>query len=550
MTRNWIRAGQLAGLLTTSLMASAAALAQAPPAATAPKAGTAPAASTGTAPVAAPVAGTAAPAPVGTGATAPGSAPNTAQLSGDLKTVLGIEDLSIDAKTTGMLQDAVNLFRQGQFDACLDKLRTAASANAELPPARIMLARIFFAINEVPSGRLNLERAAIEAPDAPETHVLFGNLGLAEGRLTDALLHFTVAVPMITNHKSMSPVRSDALLVQCYSGQASVFEQRQDWEAAQGAISVWLKKRPDDPVAHSRAGRVMFFQNRVSEALETLEKAYTLDEAAQKKLDPKAKPRLERAETALGWLYTQNNEQDKARKQMEEAAKKYETDAAVQAAAATWMLNFGYVTEADGYVQKAAALDPEGDALKRLKAMIALTKRDLVAAEAGFRELYNQSPGDFFASNFLALCLIESSDPQKQRQALELAEMNARQYPRNVEALSTVGWVYFKLGALQQAAQVLQAAVQQGQASSDTAYFLAKVMLAGGQSPAQVMPILDSALSASGRFIFRDDAKKLRESLLTIVGAPSQPPAPGGGAPAAGSGAAAPPTTPAPGSGQ
>lgn len=77
--------------------------------------------------------------------------------------------------------------------------------------------------------------------------------------------------------------------------------------------------------------------------------------------------------------------------------------------------------------------------------------------------------------------LVEQTDADKRLRALQLAEINARQYPRLAEALATLGWVYFKFGRLAEAEQALQTATSSGQSSSETAYYLARVLDARGQ---------------------------------------------------------------------
>ena len=53
-------------------------------------------------------------------------------------------------------------------------------------------------------------------------------------------------------------------------------------------------------------------------------------------------------------------------------------------------------------------------------------------------------PNDFGARNNLALALVEQDDPAKKQRALDYAEANYRDNKDNPDALSTLGWVYFR----------------------------------------------------------------------------------------------------------
>ena len=53
-------------------------------------------------------------------------------------------------------------------------------------------------------------------------------------------------------------------------------------------------------------------------------------------------------------------------------------------------------------------------------------------------------------------CTGPSQDKDKKNRAVQLAEINARQYPRSAAALSTLGWVYYRMGRAADAEQALR----------------------------------------------------------------------------------------------
>jgi len=95
------------------------------------------------------------------------------------------------------LREASKQFQAGQHDKCFELLQSAKKAQANLPPPRLMLARLFLSARRIPEGRAHLEQAAVDEPRYPGLYVTFGNLALAEGRLTDAPLCFEKAAALV-----------------------------------------------------------------------------------------------------------------------------------------------------------------------------------------------------------------------------------------------------------------------------------------------------------------------------------------------------------------
>ena len=78
--------------------------------------------------------------------------------------------------------------------------------------------------------------------------------------------------------------------------------------------------------------------------------------------------------------------------------------------------------------------------------------------------------------------MIEQDDAAKQSRGLQLADVNALQFPRSAEVVATLGWALYRAGRLDQAEQKLRAAVTGGRTTPDIAYFLARVLADKGQT--------------------------------------------------------------------
>jgi tetratricopeptide (TPR) repeat protein len=183
---------------------------------------------------------------------------------------------------------------------------------------------------------------------------------------------------------------------------------------------------------------------------------------------------------------------------------------------AAWLLEQGRADEAQTQVEAAAKLDPKSKEVQRMLGLSARERKDYARAEDIFQVLAQESPGDDWLRNQLALVLVEQADPAKQRRALELAEVSVRQNPNAVDALVTLGTVYYRLKRLDDAEKVLQSVFNSGKGNSDAAYFLALVKADRGQAES-APALLKTALAAPGLFIFRKDAQQWLDRLTTAT---------------------------------
>jgi len=125
---------------------------------------------------------------------------------------------------------------------------------------------------------------------------------------------------------------------------------------------------------------------------------------------------------------------------------------------------------------------------------------------------------NFPASNSLALVLIESDDDEARQRALEMAEGNVALHrensPQQVNALTTLAWVFYRLGRREDAEQILTQISQSNQLTSDGAYYVARLLVDRGESK-RARTILEQVLSQEPVFATRADAQELFESLGT-----------------------------------
>jgi tetratricopeptide (TPR) repeat protein len=393
------------------------------------------------------------------------------------------------------IERAIKSFRQQRYDEALSLLQAAKKKRADLPPARLLLAELFFASNQAQLGRAVLEQAAAETPKHPGVYILCANLAQSEGRRTDALVLFEKAEALAGDKQWVEGQRR-YYLIQCRSGRAAVAEVRKDWPAVGQACSAWLELEPKSGPVRERLARALFFQGKQEEALAALKQAY--------KDDPTLKTPL----VNLGLLFVEKGDNEKAVQAMQAAVKEQPGDWRAHAELALCRLNQGRIYEAKASAKTAEGLNAGARETKFLRGLLALASANYPEAEREYQDILREAPEDSLARDKLALALVEQSSEIKQRRALELAMMNIRLYPSATWPLSTAGWVYYRLGRVDEAERALRAAVSGPSAQPNAAYYLGRMLSEQGRND-EAKKLLELALrSPAGELTFRREAEK------------------------------------------
>jgi len=415
------------------------------------------------------------------------------------------------------VKDAIELFKRGKITETMAKLEEAVQKDPKLPPARIMLYRLFQGARQETGMRLSLEMAVLETPNDPEAFIALGGFALAGGRITDASLLFNHAADLMTTFQGNAE-RKAALQPQIHAGLASVagtrarMVPRAERDAmltvARGHLEAWEQADPTSADAKWQLGNTLFQLREPTLALEKLKQA------------KEANPAIRHWATQMAVLYYTHDPQDEgsAKEWINYALQVDKDSLDTQLAAVQLFLDMGDLDKAKEHASTAIQQDQDSMPAKILRGMISMHQQDYVTAERYFDSAHQQSPSSFEASNNLALALCEQDDPKQQRRALEFAGTNYQLHQRGqnaATAASTLGWVYYKLGQLQNAAQMLRTALQGGSRSADTLYFIARVIvdLNPEQNKAEAVQFLDAALSSKRPFWKKQDAEDLLRRL-------------------------------------
>src|SRR5262249_11282135 len=163
------------------------------------------------------------------------------------------------------VEKAEALFREGKVDDAFKELQAATTKHAELAPARLMLARLYFSAGQLQQGRAALEQAAAESPDHPEIYLTNGSQALSEGRLTDTILNCQIAQELVAAPRWTAEQRK-TVQRESRAGQATAFEARRDWASARTQLAAWLELEPKNGLARQRLARAQLMLGRADDA--------------------------------------------------------------------------------------------------------------------------------------------------------------------------------------------------------------------------------------------------------------------------------------------
>jgi tetratricopeptide (TPR) repeat protein len=408
----------------------------------------------------------------------------------------------------GDINNAIGRFRDRDIVGCRALLERARSNNPKLPPPGVMMAVLWLGVNQLQPARGELEDTAVKFPGDPEPYLMLGDLAFQDRRITDADVLFSKATALTTAFSDNAKRKRD-FEIRCHAGSAAVAESRKQWDAAQKHLAAWLELDPDNASARQRQGIVLFQLGKPQEALAEFREAKKLDEKA---VHP---------ELAMARLYDDAKQRDTAKKLIEQAIKSAPQDPAVLLATAQWYVGQNDLPAATINADNALKLDPKSLEAKVVRGAIARVARDYKTAERFFNEAHVQSPGNFPAGNSLALVLVETDDKESRQRALEMAEANVAMHregsPHQANALTTLAWVYYKLGRREDAEKILSQISQNNQLTTDGAYYVAKLLVDRGEKD-RARKILEDVLANEAMFATRADAVDLLAALKKTAG--------------------------------
>jgi tetratricopeptide (TPR) repeat protein len=366
-----------------------------------------------------------------------------------------------------------------------------------------------------------LEKAVQKNPDDPEAYLQLGEIDLQQRRVAAADLLFTkAALLMKTFNKSAD--RKAKLMPRVYKDLASISEIREDWPVAQQRLEEALKLDPKSVDVIQHIAKSLFQQKKAQEALEKLREAAAIAAAI-----PDANVLMPEIHLAYFYLQPPFNDTPNAKKWVKAGLEKApkDKDSRTRLEAARLYVQTGDLDEAKTQSAEALKIDPKSLDAMMLRGMVGLFQEDYAGAVNYLEAAVIQSPGNFDASNNLALALVELKDEPKKKRALEYAAENVKKVQGSqntqantqnaAEALSTLGWVLYRIDPvknLDDADKSLRQAVSTRTFNPDTAYYAAVVALAN-KRPIEAKALLEQAMKNTMPWPMKTKAKALLEQL-------------------------------------
>lgn len=471
----------------------------------------------------APAAG--APAAAAPAAAAPAGGVAAAQDPFTVENLIG-DSVSLSNQAYPEVENALQRFKNGDLPGAKEYLDIAKQKYPKLPPVDLMLAKLQVFARNGEQARMLLESTVTNYPNDPEAYLLLADLAFAEGRTTESHALFEKAKSLVEKFNENAK-RQQNFQIRVLAGLAAVHQRRQQWEPANELLVKWVELDPDSAAAHTRLGETMFRLKKPADAFNEFKKARELNAQS-------GHPYV-----VLGQLFTQDAKLDEAKKAFEQAYKEDGKNEATSRAYAEWLIQQNQLDKAQQVAEEMRKNAPQSVAALMLDGLVAKMRNDSAGAEEALTQVLSVDPSNAGAINLLALILSDSPNLAQQEKALRYAQMNAERFGNNSQANITLAWILQKLGRSAESDAFLQKAVQGGQLNADSAYLVAKILVAKGQKE-NAVKALEQVLqqAGAGMFMYRKEAEALVKELGGTVPA-ANPAAPGSPA------AAAAPATPA-----
>lgn len=416
----------------------------------------------------------------------------------DTRTLIGSSVSEIGSQYQDIDQ-AITRFKNRDLQGARNLLERAKERHPELPPVDVLVAKMYFSINQTGTGMGSLEQAVQRDPKDPEAYLLMASLSLNEGRITAAEVLFAKGLELLKDFQG-NEKRKRNLRLRALNGQARIAERREQWPRAERLLTQLVKEQPDDAGYVQRLGIVLFMQNKLDYAHRAFQKAHQLD------------PTLARPEVTEARLYHRQGKDAEAQQQFEKAIAADSKDTGSRLAYAQWLLEVDRPAEAKKQLDAVLATAPRSLDALLLAGVTASMQKDYATAEKYLEQAHLLAPANASITNRLALALVAQDDEMKQRRAADFAALGVAQNPNNGNLNATLGWIYYKLGRTAEAEQRLNAAIKTRSLSPDSRYLIAQIFFDRGRNvPAK--QLLEPVIDSQAIFAYRQQAKALLERL-------------------------------------
>lgn len=347
------------------------------------------------------------------------------------------------------LANAVKYSKQKKFPEAALELRNAIQLVPNDLRGHLGLARMLWAMRDVPGATASYEAVLRINPDSVDAHLELGRLKFATGETIPGIKEIEAAVAL--NPKAPEP--------------------------RQALAEIYLRTGKSDQAAAQ----------------------YRAILAA----DPANKENRDRLIT----LYLARRSFDDAVRETEIGLKQSPTDTGLQVFLARAHEGQGRTGEAVSLLEAAAAKDTVSPEPLMALGDLRFKKGEYVSALNMYEEALKRSPDNFAAMNNIALLIADHG--YEMGRAAELASRLYTRYPKEPAVVDTMGWVLFKQGKMDQALPLLRIAATGAPDNPVHRYHYGAALIKAGQTAAGRKE-LEAALQLSRDF---DGAARARALL-------------------------------------
>src|SRR5690606_11982232 len=109
----------------------------------------------------------------------------------------------------------------------LSALRRAQQADPKLPPAEVLLAKMYFISGNLRAAEQALERAIQQSPNDPEAYVIQGDLALQTGKISQSQLSYEQGLRLLNSYTA-NDLRKKQVTIRAMSGLSLVANSTED----------------------------------------------------------------------------------------------------------------------------------------------------------------------------------------------------------------------------------------------------------------------------------------------------------------------------------
>ena len=409
-------------------------------------------------------------------------------------------DVAAGSKTEQALKNAIDLSLNQKPLEAQQLLKDSAAADANFPPGDLMLAAMAYAINDNKSGKLLLEQAATNNGDYPDVYFSFGRLALSQQRVTDAEANAELGLQKI-NGGSFTQIQLNHFKRRYYEIKFETAKARGNLDLAKQNLQQLESVAPKSSQALVGRAEIAFEEKDIDQALDYLNQ-----------LNSASKGETRVPQLVIASWFQRKGKVQNADLWIKKAAAENPDDAKVQIASAKWSLNREKFSDTLRAVKSLESISGETNLSQEIRAKVAFAQGAYATAEEKFDALLTANPGNIDYANMLALSMIQNTDQEKQKGALELSRKVAGAQQNSPTALSSLAYVMLKSGETEGARSLLARVAQIPNPSPDVSFIIAYMLSETGQMP-QAKSVLEKVLTAKGLFMFRGEAQKLLKSV-------------------------------------